>query len=145
MITIIVGTETGTAEYVADEILELFEQNELTAEIDLAPSTETLTKSNTWLICTSTQGAGDVPQNLQSFHKWLTQDTPDLSGIKFGVIALGDSSYDTYCYAGKNLHDALLNCKAEALFSTIEIDAMDENLPEDLAIEQLNDKIAILK
>ena len=119
MITIIVGTETGTAEYVADEILELFEQNDLTTEISLTPSTEDLMQCHTWLICTSTQGAGDVPQNLQPFHRWLKHDTPDLTHLKFGVIALGDSSYDTYCYAGKHLHEQPIKCKANALFPPI--------------------------
>lgn len=145
MIKVIVGTETGTAEYVADEILELFEQNDLTAETTLTPEPNELLQSNTWLICTSTQGAGDVPQNLMPFYQWLTQTKPDLKEIKFAVIALGDSSYDTYCQAGKQLYSLLESCHAQPLFPTIEIDAMDENMPEDIATEQLIDKITIFK
>ena len=38
---------------------------------------------------TSTHGAGDVPDNLQPFAKDLADQRPDLSALKYGVIALG--------------------------------------------------------
>ena len=44
----------------------------------------------------STTGQGDEPENMRRFWKLLLRKklTPEtLAGMKFGVIALGDSSY----------------------------------------------------
>ncbi|NVK25714.1 MAG: flavodoxin domain-containing protein [Gammaproteobacteria bacterium] len=145
MITIIVGTETGTAEYVADEILELLEQHQLNAEQTLTVDPNQLINSTTWLICTSTHGAGDVPNNLHVFQHWLTQSDIDLSEVNFGVIALGDSSYDTFCQAGEKLRADILKLGATEIFPIIKIDAMDDELPEEIALEKLKNYVTQLK
>ena len=141
MINIIVGTETGTAEYVADEIVNLLNEHRLDASITLTADLNELIESNYWIICTSTHGAGDVPNNLQPLLKQLEQNKADLSQIKFIIIALGDSSYDTYCQAGKTIQDILIKQHAQPLANIIEIDAMDDDMPEDIAIEQLKNII----
>jgi flavodoxin len=64
------------------------------------------------LVITSTHGAGDVPDNLQPFAKDLAEQQPDLNAFKYGVIALGDRSYDTFCQGGKTLDRLLAECGA---------------------------------
>ena len=145
MINIIVGTETGTAEYVADEIHALFEQNQLTADITLSPDITDIEKMTHCIVCTSTHGAGDIPQNLQSFVLSIQQNNPDLSHLQFVVIALGDSSYDTYCQAGKSVFSLFESHKANALIPLITIDAMDDELPEDIVLPYLINKIELFK
>ena len=143
MIQIIVGTETGTAEYVADEIIGLFEQNTITAEI--VEDITQLSTNNIWLICTSTHGAGDVPNNLTDFKQQLELSPPDLSKLKFAVIGLGDSSYDTYCFAGCYFSEKLTDLGATEIFPMIKVDAMQDDMPEDIVIEQITPLLSLLK
>jgi MioC protein len=144
MIELIVGTETGTAEYVADEVLELLEANEIESRATLEPELELLSTSNLWIIITSTHGAGDIPNNLQPFIQSLTDNQTDLSGKKAMIIALGDSSYDTYCQAGTKINDQLLALGIELITPIFQVDAMNEEMPEDLVIEWLTDLLPLI-
>ena len=144
MIKIIVGTETGTAEYVADEVLELLNEHDLNAEVIDQLSDLPLSDEETLLICTSTHGAGDVPNNLKNFEKWL-KTSPNLENKKFAVIGLGDSSYDTFCQAAVSLDELLSNANATRMFAPILADAMSDELPEDIILPLLKvqlDKLA---
>ena len=136
MITLLVGTETGTAEFVADDIVSLLDENNLSSEVQLEFAQDNYDVNTIWLICTSTQGAGEVPNNLKPFLHWLMQQT-ELSKVRYGVIGLGDSSYDTYCGAAKTLDSLLSDKGAQQLFAPILADAMSDELPEDIIIPQL--------
>ena len=53
------------------------------------------------LICSSTYGQGDVPDNAQDFYKKL-EGYLQISHIKYAVFGLGDMTYrDTFAYGGK--------------------------------------------
>ena len=145
MISVIVGTETGTAEFVSDDIVSLLENHDLTAEATLEPNTDILESSKTWIVCTSTHGAGDIPNNLQQFYTWLESTKPDLSELKFMVIGLGDSNYDRYCGAADTLFDTLKDLNAQPLTDVFKVDAMSEELPEDLIIPYLEQQIPLFK
>lgn len=145
MINIIVGTETGTAEFVADELSELLTNHDVENDISLEPELAVPSQPTTWLVCTSTHGAGEVPNNLKAFETWLKDDKPDLSAVSFVVIALGDSSYDTYCQAGKTIEQLLATQKANALLPLFCVDAMDDDLPEDIIIEWLTPQLSQLR
>ena len=136
MIKIIVGTETGTAEYVADEVLDLLGEHDLNAEVIDQISELSLDDNETLVICTSTHGAGEVPNNLKKFEQWL-QTSPNLDNKKFAVIGLGDSSYDTFCQAAKSLDEILSNANANRMFTPIFADAMSDELPEDIILPLL--------
>ena len=136
MIKIIVGTETGTAEYVADEVLDLLGEHDLNAEVIDQISELSLDDNETLVICTSTHGAGEVPNNLKKFEQWL-QTSPNLENKKFAVIGLGDSSYDTFCQAAKSLDELLSNANANRMFAPIFADAMSNELPEDIILPLL--------
>ena len=136
MIKIIVGTETGTAEYVADEVLDLLSEHDLNAEVIDQISELSLDDNETLVICTSTHGAGEVPNNLKKFEQWL-QTSPNLENKKFAVIGLGDSSYDTFCQAAKSLDELLSSANANRMFTPIFADAMSDELPEDIILPLL--------
>ncbi len=142
MINIIIGTETGTAEFVADEVIELLENNNIEAQASLEPDLTTLLNYDRWIVITSTHGAGDLPSNLQPLYQQIQQSKPDLSSKKAMVIALGDSSYDTYCQAGKTIYELLEQHKIDLITPLFKVDAMDEDLPEDLVIEWLTPLLA---
>src|SRR5271167_4854726 len=109
-ITILVGTMTGTAEMVAQEVQTALEAAGHQATIRMMDGLDAgvFAGGGVFLICTSTYGQGDVPDNAQEFIASLERDRPDLSAVTYGVIALGDLTYkDTFCEGGMRF-DTLL-------------------------------------
>ncbi|CAG8999450.1 MAG: Protein MioC [Candidatus Celerinatantimonas neptuna] len=137
-IDLIVGSMLGTAEYVADEVeQQLIDQHHVNQYLDADLHDLPTDGSHTWLICTSTHGAGDYPDNIVLFAEQLKQERPDLSHLKYGVIALGDSQYDTFCEAGKNFDELLHELGATRIGERLEIDVQEHDIPEDVALEWL--------
>jgi MioC protein len=131
---IIVGSVLGASEYVADALQEILLNHEHSAEIHLTPQLSELDQTAIWLICTSTHGAGDLPDNIQPFAEQLkiqTLNTP------FLVVGLGDSSYDTFCHGSIQLENIMLKASAELLFPALHIDVLNHPIPEDAAVEWL--------
>jgi MioC protein len=132
---IIVGSVLGASEYVADALQEVLLTYTHSAEIHLTPQLTDLDKTATWLICTSTHGAGDLPDNIQPFAEQLKNQT--LSKIQFLVVGLGDSSYDMYCHASIQIENIMLNADAKLLSPALHIDVLNHPIPEDAAVEWL--------
>ncbi len=139
---IIVGSMLGTAEYVGEACEE--QLNILNHEVNLhlkpnfssiieATLSEDHCQNSTWLVCTSTHGAGDFPDNIQIFIEDLKNCEQDLSSINFIIIAIGDSNYDTFCKAGYELNKLLITKGCNELIAIKTIDMSQEIDPEDLA------------
>src|SRR5206468_3984191 len=61
-----------------------------------------------FLICTSTYGQGDVPDNARALYDDLRAKRPNLSGVRYGVFGLGDQTYaETFNFGGKRFDDIL--------------------------------------
>jgi len=121
---IIVGSMLGGTEYVAEACQETLESLNHQTKLHLLPDFSQIpSKDQTWLICTSTHGAGDYPDNILSFVDNLTNTENDLSSVKFLVIGVGDTSYDTFCYAAKNLTNLLITkgCKEIVVIKTLDM------------------------
>ncbi|QUM78428.1 FMN-binding protein MioC [Moritella sp. 24] len=131
---IIVGTTLGSAEYVADHLVEKLVEQGFKTNIHLDPKLTDLpiNKNNPWIICTATHGAGDFPENILPFTQQLEQNSPDLSNVKYSVIALGSKSYDQFCNAGHMIDRQLAKLKAEKVAITLEICTLETPIPEDM-------------
>ncbi|NMM46394.1 nitric oxide synthase [Rhodospirillaceae bacterium KN72] len=137
-VKILVGTMTGTAELVADEIVDVLDGKGADVEVllmdDLKP--DVLKPGPLYILCVSTYGQGDVPDNAQAFFAALSEQKPDLSGIYYGVFALGDRTYmQTFCFGGQKFDELLSGLGATRLGDRKEHDACSGELPEDLAAE----------
>ncbi|MFA3763072.1 FMN-binding protein MioC [Yersinia sp. 2466 StPb PI] len=132
-ITLISGSTLGSAEYVAEHLAEKLEEAGFSTEMLHGPELDELTLEGTWLIVTSTHGAGDLPDNLQPLLEQIEQQKPDLSQVHFGAVGLGSSEYDTFCGAVRALDQQLIAQGAKRLGDILEIDVIQHEIPEDPA------------
>lgn len=135
-ITILVGTMTGTAEMVAQEVEQVLRvaghEVMLSMMDNLGP--EVFETGRVFLVCTSTYGFGNVPDNAQDLFDALESSRPDLSGVRYGVIALGDGTYgDTFAMGGIRFDKLLAELGAQRLGERFIHDANSSTLPEEMA------------
>ena len=130
---IIVGTTLGSAEYVADHLAEKLIDQGFKVNIHLDPNLASLPIDNNhpWIICTATHGAGDYPDNIAPLALQLQQMNPNLSSVKYAVIALGSKSYDQFCNAGHMIDRQLAKLNAKKVSKTLEICTLETPIPED--------------
>jgi len=137
-ITILVGTMTGTAEIVAEEVQLALEAAGHAATI--APmdglDARVFDSGGAFLIVTSTYGNGDVPDNAQAFFAAIEAARPNLAHVSFGVVALGDRTYKaTFCEGGLKFGRLLVELGARRVGEPMLHDASAGTLPEEVAAE----------
>ena len=93
-ILILVGTESGNAQMVADALKPVLEGAGHAVDVnDKAASVGDLEAHDVLLVICATHGSGDIPTNILPLAETLERERPDLSGHRYGVIALGDMTY----------------------------------------------------
>lgn len=134
--TIVVGTMYGGALDVAEQVKPLFEKAGYAVAVSEQPTlTDVSGDNDLTLFCLSTTGSGDFPGNIVPFVRSLKDQSPSLTGLRYGLIALGDSSYgDTFCGAGRVLDELLTSLGAQRLGERLEVDAMETFMADDAAV-----------
>ena len=84
--------------------------------------TETLKAADRALLIVSTTGEGDPPDAAARFVRKTMTAEADLASLRFGVLALGDRSYDQFCGFGHAVDGWLRRAGAEPLFDMVEVD-----------------------
>jgi len=135
-ILILVGTESGNAQMVADALKPVLGTAGHTVDVtDKAASKADLEAHDVLLVVCATHGSGDIPTNILPLAETLERERPDLSGHRYGVIALGDMTYqDTYCGGGKKVDRVFELCGAKRLGQRLEVDASSQPLPDEEAL-----------
>ncbi|MBC8241429.1 MAG: flavodoxin domain-containing protein [Alphaproteobacteria bacterium] len=146
-VTILIGTITGTAELVAEDVGPVLEDAGYdVAALDMDGLTpDVLCDNDLVLICTSTYGQGDVPDNAMALYEALVEQRPDLSSLRYGIIGLGDSTYaDTYNQGGARFDKLLQELGAKRVGEVMRHNASSDELPEEAGVAWARDWVDIL-
>lgn len=130
-IQVLFGTESGNAEMVAFDLSDELggSDAEDLSEFDIADlTTETL-----YLIVCSTHGEGELPQGAQPFAEALQDASPDLTGVRYAMFGLGDSTYPNYSKGSDRLDEQLRSLGAERVGEFGRHDAAGREDPSELA------------
>ena len=119
------GTQTGTAEELAFDIEKLSKDKGVNCQVfeldDI--SMNKLKEINKLMVVTSTTGDGEIPDNAITFWENLSGLSElNISNLKYGVLALGDSSHYDFCNAGKIIDEKLKDLGANRVIDRQECD-----------------------
>jgi MioC protein len=137
-LTILVGTMTGNAQLVAQELELILDDGETRVQTRLMDGLDAgvLAGGGVFLVCTSTYGQGDVPDNAKQLYASLIATRPDLANVQYGVIALGDRTYaETFCNGGRRFDAILAELGAKRIGDILFHDASSGVLAEEAAAE----------
>jgi MioC protein len=137
-LTILVGTMTGTAQLVAQELELVWDGDGAEVETLLMDDLDASVfgREGVFLVCTSTYGQGDVPDNAKKLYEDLQAKRPDLSNVRYGVFGLGDRTYaETFNFGGMKFDALLGELGAQRIGERIQHDASSGVLPEEKAEE----------
>ncbi|BDH44774.1 flavodoxin [Salmonella enterica subsp. enterica serovar Choleraesuis] len=84
------------------------------------------------LVITSTTGQGDLPDSIAPLFHAL-REVGYQPELKYGLIALGDSSYTQFCGAGLQFDALLQELGATRVGDVLQIDATENPEPETVA------------
>ena len=147
-ISILVGTMTGTAQLCAQEMELALDDGDNRVETLLMDQLDSsvFSRDGVFLICTSTYGQGDVPDNAKALYDDLRARRPNLSGVRYGVFGLGDRTYaETFNFGGKRFDDLLAELGATRIGERHKHDASSGVLPEETALEWCQQWLAQLQ
>jgi MioC protein len=147
-VTILVGTMTGTAQLCAQEMELALDDGETEVETVMMDNLDAsvFSRPSVFLICTSTYGQGDVPDNARALYEDLKQARPGLSHVRYGVFGLGDRTYaETFNFGGKRFDDILTELGARRIGERHMHDASSGILPEETALEWCQQWLAKVK
>lgn len=144
-LTILVGTMTGNAQLVAQELELILDDAETRVQVRVMDGLDAgaFAPGGLFLVCTSTYGQGDVPDNAKQLYESLIATRPQLANVQYGVIALGDRTYgDTFCNGGRRFDAILTELGARRIGDILFHDASSGTLAEEAAAEWIGQWIA---
>lgn len=144
-VLILVATMGGTARFVADEMADAMKGRGIKPFV-VPMEKAALAMFETrklFVICSSSHGQGDIPDNGVPFFESLRDQRPDLAGVRYGTVALGDMTYSgSFCGGAKQFDTLFAELGATRLVERLEHDRQSGTYPEDEAIAWLDGFLA---
>ncbi|MCG9702430.1 assimilatory sulfite reductase (NADPH) flavoprotein subunit [Vibrio natriegens] len=124
-LSIIFASQTGNAKGVAEALEQEAKAEGIAVELFDASDYKgkNLAKETHVIFVASTNGEGEAPDNAIELHEFLqSKKAPKLPNLQYGVIALGDSSYEFFCQTGKDFDTYLSKLGAKPFIDRIDCD-----------------------
>ena len=124
-LTVLYASESGNAEALAMRTKKLAQKHGLDARIvDFADADmSVLSKAKNLMVFASTWGEGDPPSRAVDFYTALMGDgAPRIEGVRFAVLALGDTAYAQFCATGKAIDERLEALGGKRAFDRVDLD-----------------------
>ncbi len=138
-LSIFAGSVYGNAQHTAEQVRDNLQEQGYDTSLHSDPEVSDFSEADAILVVTSTTGQGDVPPNLEWTISELRDEFPMLTNKPFAVAALGDSSYgETFCGAGRQIHELLVELQGSPVADMLEIDAIETLEPEEDVIKWVN-------
>ena len=108
-ITITYGTETGNSKKLASDFAAKAKKNGINAKVISLDQyrLNDLPKEEYFLSIISTHGDGHPPAAAKKFYDHVHTNGFKLDKLKYGILALGDTSYPLFCTAGEEVDQQL--------------------------------------
>ena len=136
-ITLLVGTVFGNAHQIAQTLALAAPDYGASAQVlDMQDQTIAVFDTPGFLVlCCSTTGSGDVPDNAQGLYQSLDAQARYLGHVRYGLVALGDSSYgDTFYGGAKAFQNRLQDLGAQLVGEVCILDALAADEPDAVAL-----------
>lgn len=127
-VRVVYASQTGFAEQLARQTLQSLQAAGMEARLDGIDSVtaDDLRRAGRVLFVASTTGDGEPPDMALTFSRLAMQQPAPLAGLRYGLLALGDSDYEDFCGFGRQLQRWLQASGAQPLFDPVEVDSEDE-------------------
>lgn len=136
-IGIFVGTVYGNSLAVAEIAQEILEERGHEVVVFDEPTLNDWQLYNSGneivLIVTSSTGQGDLPDSIAPLFNEINDVVGYQPDLRYGLIALGDSSYESFCGAGLRFDEVLTEQSATRIGDILFIDAIEVDVPEEFA------------
>ncbi|EMH4150460.1 NADPH-dependent assimilatory sulfite reductase flavoprotein subunit [Providencia stuartii] len=139
-ITIISASQTGNARRLSEQLREKLLSEKLNVNLVNAGDYKfkQIVQEKILVIVASTQGEGEPAEEAVALYKYLhSKKAPSLNETAYAVFALGDSSYEKFCQAGKDFDTQLAQLGAKPLLARIDADVEYQAIA-DAWIEELS-------
>jgi sulfite reductase (NADPH) flavoprotein alpha-component len=123
-ITIAYGTETGNSKKLAADLAAKAKKSGINAKVVSLDQyrLNDLAKEEYFFTIISTQGEGEPPATAKKFYDHIHQNGFKLNQLKFGVLALGDTSYPLFCKAGEDVDQQLQKLGGQRITPLVKCD-----------------------
>lgn len=146
-VLVMAGTQSGNAVLVAEvlsEALAAAGAREVRLLLEGETPDPALPHVDLLVACVASHGEGELPDSFEPVFEALSIAAPDLTHVRYGVVALGDRTYKHFCGGGHRFAALLDRLGARRMGEICEVDASSQPFPDDAASEWLEHWIAAL-